>query len=125
MKRMTIATTALTALALSIVPFRIASGSPPAAGQDAAVPRPNILLIVADDLGWKDVGYHGAPFKTPNIDKLVATGVELDFHYVQPVCTPTRTALMSGRYPSRFGPHALAPTNLRALRRGPRRSPRR
>jgi len=45
----------------------------------------------------------------------VREGLELDQHYVQPVCTPTRTALMSGRYPSRFGPHALAPSNLRAL----------
>ena len=44
-----------------------------------------------------------------------ANGVELDQHYVQPVCTPTRTALMSGRYPGRFGPHALAPSNLRAM----------
>jgi arylsulfatase A-like enzyme len=41
------------------------------------------------------------------MDRLVAEGVELDRHYVQPVCTPTRTALMSGRYPGRFGPQAL------------------
>lgn len=77
--------------------------------------KPNILLLVADDLGWNDVGWHGAPIKTPNMDRLVREGVELDQHYVQPVCTPTRTALMSGRYPSRFGPHALRPSNLRAM----------
>jgi arylsulfatase A-like enzyme len=77
--------------------------------------RPNILLIVADDLGWSDVGWHGGFSKTPHMDKLVRTGLELDQHYVQPVCTPTRTALMSGRYPGRFGPHALAPSNLRAM----------
>jgi arylsulfatase A-like enzyme len=77
--------------------------------------RPNILLIVADDLGWADLGYHGARIRTPNIDRLVRTGVELDHHYVQPVCTPTRTALLTGRYPSRFGPQALVPSNLRAL----------
>ncbi|GAA5136054.1 arylsulfatase [Prosthecobacter algae] len=77
--------------------------------------KPNILLIVADDLGWADVGWHGGFGKTPHMDKLVKEGVELDQHYVQPVCTPTRTALMSGRYPGRFGPHSLAPTNLRAM----------
>jgi arylsulfatase A-like enzyme len=77
--------------------------------------KPNILLIVADDLGWGDVGWHGGFAKTPNLDKLVKAGVELDQHYVQPVCTPTRTALLSGRYPGRFGPHALAPSNLRAM----------
>lgn len=78
-------------------------------------PRPNILLIVADDLGWGDVGWHGGLARTPVMDRLVATGVELDRHYVQPVCTPTRTALLSGRYPGRFGPQALAPSNLRAM----------
>lgn len=78
-------------------------------------PRPNILFIVADDLGWSDVGWHDGFAKTPNLDQLVRTGIELDQHYVQPVCTPTRTALMSGRYPGRFGPHALAPSNLRAM----------
>jgi arylsulfatase A-like enzyme len=77
--------------------------------------KPNILFIVADDLGWSDVGWHGGFSKTPNMDKLVRTGLELDQHYVQPVCTPTRTALMSGRYPGRFGPQALGPSNLRAM----------
>lgn len=80
--------------------------------------KPNILLIVADDLGWADVGYHGGKFKTPVIDRLVREGVELDRHYVQPVCTPTRTALLSGRWTGRFGPHALAPSNLRVFPRG-------
>lgn len=77
--------------------------------------KPNILLIVADDLGWSDVGWHAGFAKTPTLDRLVREGVELDKHYVQPVCTPTRTALMSGRYPGRFGPQALAPSNLRAM----------
>jgi len=80
--------------------------------------RPNILLIVADDLGWSDVGWHDGFSKTPRMDQLVEQGVELDQHYVQPVCTPTRTALMSGRYPGRFGPHAMAPSNLRAMPSG-------
>ncbi|MBL8850589.1 MAG: arylsulfatase [Planctomycetaceae bacterium] len=85
------------------------------AGNAAAAERPNVLFIVADDLGWSDVGWHGGFGKTPHLDRLVHEGIELDQHYVQPVCTPTRTALMSGRYPGRFGPHALAPSNLRAL----------
>jgi arylsulfatase A-like enzyme len=80
-----------------------------------AAERPNILLIVADDLGWSDVGWHGGFGKTPHMDKLVREGRELDQHYVQPVCTPTRTALMSGRCPGRFGPQALSPSNLRAM----------
>ena len=78
-------------------------------------PRPNILLVVADDLGWGDVGWHGGFARTPHMDRLVAEGVELDRHYVQPVCTPTRTALLTGRYPGRFGPHAIAPSNRRVL----------
>jgi arylsulfatase A-like enzyme len=78
-------------------------------------PRPNILFIVADDLGWADVGWHGGPAETPCLDRLVREGVELDRNYVQPVCTPTRAALLTGRYPGRFGPHVIAPSNLRAL----------
>ena len=76
---------------------------------------PNILFIVADDLGWADVGWHGSALKTPHMDRLVREGVELDRHYVQPVCTPTRATLMSGRWTSRIGPHVLMPSNLRAF----------
>lgn len=85
------------------------------AADQPATRRPNILLIVADDLGWSDVGWHGGFSKTPVMDQLVKQGVELDQHYVQPVCTPTRTAVISGRYPGRFGPQALSPSNLRAM----------
>lgn len=90
----------------------LSAGGALAAEPDA---RPNILLIVADDLGWADVGWHGGPFKTPNLDRLVREGVELDRHYVQPVCTPTRVALLSGRWTSRWGSHVLQPSNLRAF----------
>jgi arylsulfatase A-like enzyme len=71
--------------------------------------RPHIVHIVADDLGWGDVGYHGvAPdLKTPNIDKLAASGIRLEQFYVQPLCTPTRAALMTGRYPFRYGLQTL------------------
>ncbi len=69
----------------------------------AEPPRPNILIILADDLGWADVGFHGGDIKTPQIDRLAATGVRLEQFYVQPVCSPTRAAMMTGRYPMRLG----------------------
>jgi arylsulfatase A-like enzyme len=65
--------------------------------------RPNVVYIVADDLGWKDVGFHGSDIKTPNIDKLAEGGVRLEQFYAQPMCTPTRACLMTGRYPLRYG----------------------
>ena len=70
---------------------------------EAAGTKPNIVYILADDLGWKDVGFHGSDIKTPNIDKLAAEGTRLEQFYVQPMCTPTRAALMTGRYPLRYG----------------------
>lgn len=69
----------------------------------AAADRPNIVYIVADDLGWKDVGFHGSDIRTPNIDQLAKSGAQLNQFYVQPMCTPTRAALMTGRYPFRYG----------------------
>lgn len=80
--------------------------------------RPNILYILVDDLGWADVGYHSAAIRTPNIDRLVSRGIELDQHYVNPVCTPTRVSLLTGRYPGRFGRHATVPTNEPVLADG-------
>ncbi len=59
---------------------------------------PNIIFILADDLGYNDVGYHGSEIRTPNLDKLSGQGVRLESYYVQPICTPTRSQLMSGRY---------------------------
>jgi arylsulfatase A-like enzyme len=66
-------------------------------------PRPNIVFILADDLGWKDVGWHGSEIRTPQLDRLAAAGVRLEQFYVQPVCSPTRASLMTGRYPMRYG----------------------
>ncbi|MDR3111397.1 MAG: sulfatase-like hydrolase/transferase [Planctomycetaceae bacterium] len=65
--------------------------------------RPNIVVILADDLGWADVGWHGTEIKTPNLDKLAAAGLRLEQFYVQPVCSPTRASLMTGRYAFRYG----------------------
>ena len=72
-------------------------------GGPGAVDNPNVVLIVADDLGWGDVGFHGSDIRTPNLDRLAREGVELTRYYVCPVCSPTRSGLMTGRYPIRFG----------------------
>src|SRR5882724_10708114 len=74
-----------------------------AASHAAETTKPNIVYIVADDLGWKDVGFHGSDIRTPNIDRLAQTGARLEQYYAQPMCTPTRAALMTGRYPLRYG----------------------
>lgn len=65
--------------------------------------KPNIIIILADDLGWGDVGYHGGAIKTPNIDKLSKDGLILNRFYAAPICSPTRAGLMTGRYPNRVG----------------------
>ena len=59
--------------------------------------QPNIVLIMADDLGWADVGYHGGDINTPAIDKLANEGVRLNRFYAYPACTQTRGALISGQ----------------------------
>ncbi len=63
--------------------------------------KPNIVILLADDMGWGDVGYHNPKVKTPNIDRLVKEGIELDRFYVSNMCTPSRAALLTGRYPGR------------------------
>lgn len=65
--------------------------------------RPNIVIIVADDLGWADVGFRGSSIETPSLDKLAAEGMVLDRFYTAPICSPTRAALMTGRDPIRLG----------------------
>ncbi|XP_066271866.1 arylsulfatase B-like [Branchiostoma lanceolatum] len=65
--------------------------------------KPNIVFILADDYGWNDIGYHGSVIRTPNLDRLAAEGVKLENYYVQPLCSPSRCQLLTGRYQIRFG----------------------
>jgi len=82
-----------------------------------AADRPNIVVILADDLGNADLGYRGSDIKTPNIDKLAREGVRLESFHGMPVCTPARAALMTGRYPMRYGLQTLVifPNHLYGL----------
>jgi arylsulfatase A-like enzyme len=78
----------------------------PLAGLTAAEPaKPNIVFIYADDWGWGDLSCHGHTWlKTPNLDKLAAEGTDFQqFNVLNPVCSPSRTAALTGRYPARFG----------------------
>jgi len=67
--------------------------------------KPNVILIMADDLGWGDVGYNGNKIaKTPNLDQMAQTGVRFDrFYSSSPVCSPTRGSCLTGRHPYRYG----------------------
>lgn len=84
-----------TAIALLILTFTLASA------------RPNFIFIFADDLGWGDLGCYGHPnLKTPNLDKMADEGLLVsNFYVANPVCSPSRTAAMTGQYPARHGVH--------------------
>ncbi len=86
-----------------IVGLLVSCSSLARAAGKAAAPRPNILFILADDLGSHDVGWRGGAIKTPVLDQLAIGGARLEQFYVQPVCSPTRAALLTGRYPMRHG----------------------
>jgi arylsulfatase A-like enzyme len=73
------------------------------AGCTTSSNQPNIVIFLADDLGWEAVGFNGGPYATPQIDRLAQDGVRFEQFYVQPLCSPTRAALLTGRYPIRYG----------------------
>ena len=75
------------------------------AAADATKPKPNIVFIYADDWGWGDLSCHGNTWlKTPNLDKLASEGIDFQqFNVLSPVCSPSRAAAMTGRFPGRFG----------------------
>jgi len=85
-----------------------------AAGAARQTP-PNVVVIVTDDQGWGDIGLHNPAVYSPRMDALARSGVRFRQHYVMPQCTPTRVALMTGRYPSRFGPQAQQANNAPAF----------
>jgi arylsulfatase A-like enzyme len=94
--------TLLTALFMAVPAASFAAATPP--------PKPNIIVVVADDLGWGHVGWQNPKVRTPHLDRLANAGVKLNRHYVAPVCSPTRVALMTGRYWSRFGCNSPLPS---------------
>ena len=83
----------------------ILSASGPVCEMSQAADRPNVVLILADDMGYGDLGCYGCPdIRTPHIDTLAKQGVRLTSFYANgPECTPTRTGLMTGRYQQRVG----------------------
>ncbi len=80
---------------------------PPVVSEEPPTRRPNIVLILADDLGYGDLGVYGSrTIATPNLDRLAREGMRFTSFYANgPICTPTRVALLTGRYPQRFGLH--------------------
>lgn len=95
--------------------FAVLSTALPFCETALTAPPPNVIFILSDDQGWNDIGYHNPELRTPHLDQLAREGVELDAHYVQPQCTPTRVALLTGRYPSRFGTHCLVASTEQAI----------
>jgi len=77
--------------------------------------KPNVIVIISDDQGWADIGYNNPKAYTPHLNALAAQGATFAHHYVMPQCTPTRVAVMTGRYPGRFGPQALQANNVPAF----------
>ncbi|MFM1872384.1 MAG: Arylsulfatase [Planctomycetota bacterium] len=99
----------------ALIPFAWFAFAGCAGGPPAPKSLPNVVLIVSDDQGWADVGFHNPAVWSPTLDRLAGEGVRFDAHYVMPQCTPTRVALLTGRYPSRFGGAALEASNDPAL----------
>lgn len=74
----------------------------------AQTQKPNIVFLLVDDLGYADCGFNGGKeIKTPNIDRLAKSGTIIESHYVQPVCSPTRSTLLTGRYPTHTGVYTI------------------
>lgn len=102
----------LRALAAGLIIVGLIAPAPhlAAAPEREVATHPNIIYILADDLGWRDVGFHqGAP-RTPNLDRLAANGAVLNSFYAQPFSSQTRAAMLTGRYPMRYGLQTLSIT---------------
>ncbi|QOV91240.1 sulfatase-like hydrolase/transferase [Humisphaera borealis] len=90
-------------LALAMTAVVVASACRTARAEGHAAQMPNVLILLADDLGWNGVGFHSRTATTPNLDRFAKDGLELQRFYSYPVCSPARAALLSGRMPRRFG----------------------
>lgn len=77
--------------------------------------KPNILLILIDDMGWGDIGYNSDDILSPTLDNLAKNGVKFTQHYANQECTPTRVSLLTGRFPNRFGIHCSSASNDQAF----------
>ena len=88
---------------LLCIAISLACAYTPSVGAQEAKKKPNLIVIIADDLGWGDVGFHGSDIATPTLDRLTREGVELRRFYTYPTCSPTRASLLSGRNAARFG----------------------
>ncbi|NUQ64620.1 MAG: sulfatase-like hydrolase/transferase [Pirellulales bacterium] len=89
------------AIAAILVPLPLhAADTGPARAETS---KPNIILILSDDVGLGDIGCYGGPFKTPHLDLLAAGGTRFEYCYSTPLCGPSRCQLLTGRYPYRTG----------------------
>ena len=93
------------------------AGVAASAQERAARTPPNVILIYADDLGYGDLGCYGSPIRTPHLDRLARDGARFThFLSANPVCSPSRAALLTGRYPTRAGvPRVLFPKDEHGL----------
>jgi arylsulfatase A len=100
----------------ALISCSIVTSSNTHAAEPKTTKRPNIIIILADDLGWGDLGCYGHPsIRTPNLDRMAAEGMRFtDFYSAAEVCTPSRAALLTGRYPIRSG---MCDDKHRVLRR--------
>src|SRR5512134_3873790 len=88
--------------AAAVLAFVAPSGvrAAPAARADA---RPNVIVVLVDDMGWSDIGAYGGEIPTPNLDALAGRGIRFTQFYATPRCSPTRSSLLTGLYPHQAG----------------------
>lgn len=93
------------------------AGAPALLRAQAPAKKPNVVLIYADDLGWGDLGCYGGKLSTPHLDRMAAEGTRFtQFYSANPVCSPSRAALLTGRYPTRVGvPRVFFPQDTEGL----------
>jgi len=106
---------AASACAVPSAPAAAATPTTPATPQaSAAVGKPNIVFILVDNVGWGDFGVYGGTTPTPRIDRLANEGIRFNNYNVEPQCTQTRSAIMTGRHPIRSGTWSVVPARRAA-----------